>query len=950
MAFGRKKSDSSSQQGAGVSSSDSGSLDPHHMAKKKSRSIRSKLSLSSQSTSSTYTIDGGSEQRFKYPGKSAPVSNLYSSNDAAFQLQEVLSKSLSLDSHRSYNSSYSERALAGGKNEGSIANTIKQTKKKFRLPNRYRGFSTSISSLFLDESIVCGALSCCGVILSSRTEYLLNERNVRRGLTRRGAGYGKEGAQRAPSKIVGLSWIITIVGIVLTFVVWGFGGGGEYGDYYDGDWAYDEEDYDEDDDNGGRRVLERVMKSSKKHRFAGIMKLRDYREHVVDPTLRVASRTYANLKSQFNDEEYTPGVHEQQHHRLLDYDYDDGKDIASITRMVLIIFFLLVLGLIGRRRRMRTRFTIQRARTADDHIYYASLQPGGVSASMGNNKSVDDSSFHDREDKYDGAWSHTICGCYPVDNKQANYVDFGDNEDEESQHPDCADDDNSINSGMRKKKKRKGGDFVARAMNMLFSCCCGVLCKCWCQAFSICALAQEARETRLLVPPSMQRVDLITHQPFHEYAKDVNNVRRRFMEHTSRSWMQHYAALSHLSRYILVGFVVVTVLVVLTMLVHPASWFTGGDALVLIATFTQSFLVLIVVFGIFHTSDLSFDAVVKFFSVGFCICVPVGVVLEGLLMNGLVSIFYLIYFFLSVILGQDFDYWAQNNNVLFWFAGEVVGAYFVAALVEELCKYYGFRFVEHPDLIFLTGLDRSAEQAKTAGGVNAYKFDSQLVSEFSRSSDVESSSSSRNRNRLDAARVRLNDDEEYDEPELRTVRQQAAAITTGMISVAVGLACAENFMYVFFLGGSRDNSGAIWQELTILLFRSIFPVHALAAAMQSINMIKKFIEQPQSHIGVGRIILPAVMLHGTFDAILLSITTYIETKYDEMYENGGNEADGLPFNALVVNIVAWTSILALMLFSFGWYMLQNRRQTKRLALIETGANASIEKPTSLVII
>jgi len=202
--------------------------------------------------------------------------------------------------------------------------------------------------------------------------------------------------------------------------------------------------------------------------------------------------------------------------------------------------------------------------------------------------------------------------------------------------------------------------------------------------------------------------------------------------------------------------------------------------------------------------------------------------------------------------------------------------------------------------------------------------------------------------RIGSARSRLREDEEYDEPELRTVRQQAAAITTGMISVAVGLACAENFMYVFFLGGSRGNSGAIWQELMILLFRSVFPVHALAAAMQSINMIKKFVEEPQNHIGVGRIILPAVLLHGTFDAILLSITTYIETKYDEFYANGGNDADGLPFNAVAVNIVAWTSILGLMGFGFIWFMIQSRRQTKRLALVEIRGNPCEEKPTALV--
>ena len=158
--------------------------------KKSSRigNIRSKLSLS-QSLSQTSTIDEDAEYNYPHHAttSASAASNLYTSNDAAFQLQAALSKSLSMESHRSYNSSYSEDAHAGGPGDGtSIAHTIHNTKKKFRLPNRYLGFSTSISSLFLDESIVCGALSCCGVILSSRTEHLLNERNIKRGVTRRG--------------------------------------------------------------------------------------------------------------------------------------------------------------------------------------------------------------------------------------------------------------------------------------------------------------------------------------------------------------------------------------------------------------------------------------------------------------------------------------------------------------------------------------------------------------------------------------------------------------------------------------------------------------------------------------------------------------------------------------------------------------------------------------------
>ena len=100
---------------------------------------------------------------------------------------------------------------------------------------------------------------------------------------------------------------MTIVSILLTFVVWGFGGGGEYEEYYDGDWAYEEDNYndgnDDNNDGGGRRVLNGIMKkaSSQKHGFAGIRKLRDYREHVFDPALRVARRTFVAVKSQFND-------------------------------------------------------------------------------------------------------------------------------------------------------------------------------------------------------------------------------------------------------------------------------------------------------------------------------------------------------------------------------------------------------------------------------------------------------------------------------------------------------------------------------------------------------------------------------------------------------------------------------------------------------------------------
>ena len=86
---------------------------------------------------------------------------------------------------------------------------------------------------------------------------------------------------------------------------------------------------------------------------------------------------------------------------------------------------------------------------------------------------------------------------------------------------------------------------------------------------------------------------------------------------------------------------------------------------------------------------------------------------------------------------------------------------------------------------------------------------------------------------------------------------------------------------------------------------------------------------------MGRIIFPAVLLHGTFDAILMSVNAYIEASYESYYENGGGyDADVVPFNAIVVNLVACLGIIGVMAVSFGWYSHQNKMQMLRLAMFD----------------
>jgi hypothetical protein len=795
---------------------------------------------------------------------------------------------------------------------------------------RYRGFSTSLSSLFLDEPLVCASMGCFGLLLSNRTEYLLTVRQEKRGMR-------KQRKVGSPSKIMAYTLLLTLILIASTFCIWGFGNGKNdqvLQDYYDGYDVDDDAQANDDENNQNRRDLH--------HTLNGVFKIRDYHEHLWQPILQVFKQEWnheTRLRSlEQQDQDQNDDAYNANNNNNNNYYNDDatqeeqkGRNIGADTRMALFFAFLVFLGIVGRKRRMRTRYALIRARAQEDHLYYASA----LQVTLHNT----------REDQFDGACSHTLCGCYPVDPA----VDVPEED---------------LLEYRGKQKKKKHGDCVTRGFNLFLNCCCGVICKCWFQCLSVCSLAQEGREMRLLLPPRFQRIDYITHQPFSEYQKDVNDLRRGWLGKTRRKAgiMPHFYALSRLSRYILLGFTGVLTVILLTLLINPRASFSLPDAIVLLATFGQSFLVLYVVHWIFHKSDLSLDAVIKFFATGFLIATPTAFFFEGLIVNCILVVSYSFYSLLVWIQGDDFVNFVITYWRFIWIFGELINAYLVAAVTEELCKYYSFRAVEHPDLIFLTGLDREAnDNSAVDGGHIKYSFSSHQVSNLNRANSfgsVSSHRSSTSRNSELPGILRTTTEEEFyeDENDARTYRQKAAAVTTGMIGVAVGLACAENFLYVFVLGGAQESedgrSGGVLEEWVVLLFRSVFPIHALAAAMQSINMIRKFVEctDDKSHrIGVGRIILPAVLLHGSFDAILMSINVFIESSWDKyLEENQGNEGNGVPYNALVVNLVAWASIICVMLLGILWYYRENRAQRLRLILLEERDKAREEGGAAVV--
>ena len=127
--------------------------------------------------------------------------------------------------------------------------------------------------------------------------------------------------------------------------------------------------------------------------------------------------------------------------------------------------------------------------------------------------------------------------------------------------------------------------------------------------------------------------------------------------------------------------------------------------------------------------------------------------------------------------------------------------------------------------------------------------------------------------------------------------------------------------------------------------RVLFTVEQAASQLQvSKSNVYSLIERGKlacHRIGVGRIILPAVLMHGTFDAVLLAINMFIETSWDNYLEkNEGNfDPDHPPYNPVLVNLVAWFSIVFVMLAGFSWYYREHRLQTLRLLALEAKEKA-----------
>ena len=396
------------------------------------------------------------------------------------------------------------------------------------------------------------------------------------------------------------------------------------------------------------------------------------------------------------------------------------------------------------------------------------------------------------------------------------------------------------------------GDLCTCLWRLVSALFCRVCCGCWCECCGMCATAQEGREIELLVPTEkLQKMDYVTFQPFSSYLPALENI-RRIRDGKLRS---HWRAMSDLATILMKWVGLVLLILAIYALTSIDASFTYKNMAVVIATLFQSLILLYFVYWKWHRFAISLDAVVKFFGAGFLFSTSSALIIEMLVSIGVSVVTGIIGFF-AVIIEVGFGSLNDTKNtkevirtlvqdniwlgVVFAF----LNAFIVASLTEELCKYFGYWMVEHPD----TDTDASTDDIDS-NSLRNDSTDQGAEKEFTIGDEDGSG---------DGAESSRVEDGDFTG---RSLNSRGAAITIAMVCTSVGFACCENLKYVF---SSED----IGTEVGTLMARSIFPVHALAAAIQSIGVCRRDLEGDTSH-QLGKIIFPAWMLHGCFDFFLM---------------------------------------------------------------------------------
>jgi RsiW-degrading membrane proteinase PrsW (M82 family) len=496
--------------------------------------------------------------------------------------------------------------------------------------------------------------------------------------------------------------------------------------------------------------------------------------------------------------------------------------------------------------------------------------------------------------QHDVRAAHALCSCF------ANDVVYITN---------MTDHDVSPDGSTRIMHQRPPADLCRCLWNTLLASCCGVLCGSWWQCCGMCAIAQEDRELRHLLDKKDLQVDYITFEPYTSYMGRLQDLRQNQV----KSLWLHGKAISQLSRKLLTILMLSLLWLTSVALLNLDPQFHAMNLAVVIATFSQAFLIIYFVHWNRNRFDLSLDAVIKYFSSGFVFCTFMAMVYEMLASSVLGAITYIIVLggisgeVTPNMTGDDLHALAKQfakDHVGIFGVFVFLNAFVVAALIEELSKYFGFWMVEHPDLM----------DAKDLAAVV-----------------VDSSTD-------EPAPVATNN---------RTLQTRAAATTIAMVAVAAGFACSENLLYVFVY-----SPPTVTNEISTLVARSLFPVHPLCAAIQSLGVVRRDLEG-DTKSQLGRILFPAILLHGAFDFVLMFLALLDASKKPvQTLPSGGSDDANDAFrppdtDSGVGDVLPLLVSVGLVVIGFSYYGYSSALQRKRLLELEQG-NEGGESDTAML--
>jgi len=455
-----------------------------------------------------------------------------------------------------------------------------------------------------------------------------------------------------------------------------------------------------------------------------------------------------------------------------------------------------------------------------------------------------------------------------------------------------------------------------------------------------------------VLPKGSFQLDYVTFEGYGEYFPRILAVREKRVA----SFREHVGALSKLSYMLVRSLGVCFLILVVVAVSHLITNIIPETILVVLATFFQAFFVLYFVYWRWNRFDLSFDAVVKYFSSGFVLCSSLALAYEmfiQIILSGTVYVTTLIAIVLFNLGGGTFTSIADMEEIegkhhfvihhekLFEFSSGVSAfaqAFLTAALVEELAKFFCFWMVEHPDFLKPADImvDGAAVSAVEGGGTSADGAASSTALDnygsIVRDGEVRGAESTE----VDADFAENGDRDKSS----RTLRSRGAATTVAMVATALGFACFENLVYVFVY-----TPPGISNEVSVLIYRSLFPLHPIAAAIQSIGVIRRDLEGDTSY-GLGRILFPAFLYHGSFDFTLMllnnlqSLHTFEETADDDtvQQQNEDTVQQDTGDNDMLSLLLSST----ILVLGIVYYVAQARAQRKRL----TDLDLSAQKRTS----